>query len=80
MFWATQDTAIVYAVLLATIVIALLMQQRSGSRVEATATSSWEASIEIRGVPQNSPNSHRSGVGSDAASGSSLWWSSPGLG
>jgi branched-chain amino acid transport system permease protein len=50
-FWATQDTAIVSLVLLVTIVVALTLQRRSGARFDATETSAWEATEEVRGVP-----------------------------
>ena len=50
-FWTSGQTAMVDAAMLLLIVGALLFQRARGGRLEAVATSSWEATEEIRAVP-----------------------------
>jgi branched-chain amino acid transport system permease protein len=50
-FWALRQSAIVDGILLVIIVVSLLAQRSRMSRVEESATSSWVATDEIRGIP-----------------------------
>ena len=50
-FWTSGQNVTVDAALLVIIVVSLLVQRSRGARIEAAATSSWEATEEIRGVP-----------------------------
>jgi branched-chain amino acid transport system permease protein len=50
-FWATGKTAVADAVLLGVVIVALLLQRRSLSRTEESATSAWAAADEVRPIP-----------------------------
>jgi branched-chain amino acid transport system permease protein len=50
-FWSLRQSALVDGVLLVVIIVALLAQRARFARVDETATSTWAASEEIRGIP-----------------------------
>ena len=50
-FWSLRQSALVDAVLLGVIIVALLAQRARFARVDETATSTWAATEEIRGIP-----------------------------
>jgi branched-chain amino acid transport system permease protein len=50
-FWAVRQSSIVDAVLLGVIVVSLLLQRGRLGRVDESATSTWAATEEIRGIP-----------------------------
>jgi branched-chain amino acid transport system permease protein len=50
-FWSVRQSALVDAVLLGVVIVALLAQRGRFARVDETATSTWAATEEIRGIP-----------------------------
>jgi len=50
-FWSLRQSALVDAVLLGVVIVALLAQRARFARVDESATSTWAATEEVRGIP-----------------------------